>query len=97
LALDRDPAPAIKARSTRAMMRRPRLRWTSLLKRSPDDNPCETIFSDIQQNVLDTTNDPDQRTTKGRISSHLRARNRRADRFIRIYYLEGLRRHTHKN
>ena len=97
LALDRDPAHPIKARATRAMMRQLRLHWTSLPKRSPDDNPCETIFSDIQQNVLDTTNDPDQHTTKGRISSHLRARNRRADRFIRISYLEGPRRQTHKN
>jgi len=97
LALDRDPAHPIKARATRAMVRRLRLQWTSLPKRSPDDNPCETIFSDIQQNVLDTTNDPDQRTTKRRISSHLRARNRRSDRFIRISYLQGPRKHTHRN
>jgi hypothetical protein len=97
LALDRDPAHPIKARATRAMMRRLQLQWTSLPKRSPDDNPCETIFSDIQQNVLDTTNDPDQQTTKRRISRHLQARNRRSDRFIRISYLEGPRRHTHKN
>lgn len=97
LALDRDPAHPIKARATRAMMRRLRLQWTSLPKRSPDDNPCETIFSDIQQNVLDTTNDPDQHTTKRRITSHLQARNRRSDRFIRISYLEGSRGHTHRN
>src|SRR5512135_3082054 len=97
LALDRDPAHPIKARATRAMMRRLHLNWTSLPKRSPDDNPCETIFSDIQQNVLDTTNDPDQGATKGRISRHLRSRNRRSDRFIRISYLEKPRRRTHKN
>ena len=97
LALDRDPAHPIKARATRAMMRRLHLNWTSLPKRSPDDNPCETIFSDIQQNVLDTTNDPDQGATKKRISRHLRSRNRRSDRFIRISYLEKPRRRTHKN
>jgi DDE superfamily endonuclease len=97
IALDRDPAHPIKARMTRAMMRRLRLQWTSMPKRSPDDNPDETIFSDIQQNVLDTTNDPDEHTTQGRISSHLRARNRRSDRFIRIPYLEVTRKDTHRN
>jgi hypothetical protein len=97
LALDRDPAHPIKAQATRSMMRRLRLQWTSLPKRSPDDNPDETIFSDIQQNVLDTSDDPDEHATKRRISSHLRARNRRSDRFIRIPYLEGTRRDTHRN
>ena len=50
VALDRDPAHPIKARVTRALMRRLRLNWTSLPKRSADDNPAEKIFSDIQQN-----------------------------------------------
>ena len=36
-------------------MRQLHLQWTSLPKRGPDDNPDETIFSDIQQNVLDTS------------------------------------------
>jgi hypothetical protein len=97
IALDRDPAHPIKAKATRSLMRRLHLQWTSLPKRSPDDNPDETIFSDIQQNVLDTSNDPDEQTTKRRISSHLQARNRRPDRFIRIAYLEGPRRDTHKS
>jgi hypothetical protein len=96
LALDRDPAHPIKDRATRSLMRRLHLQWTSLPKRSPDDNPDETIFSDIQQNVLDTSNDPDEVTTRKRISSHLRARNRRPDRFIRIPYLERAHRDTHK-
>jgi hypothetical protein len=78
-------------------MRRLHLQWTSLPKRSPDDNPDETIFSDIQQNILDTSDDPDERASKRRISSHLRARNRRSDRFIRISYLEAPRKDTHKN
>jgi DDE superfamily endonuclease len=96
IALDRDPAHPIKAKATRALMRRLRLRWTSLPKRSPDDNPDETIFSDIQQNVLDTTNDPDEQTTKKRISRHLQGRNRRGDRFIRISYLDDPHNETHK-
>ena len=29
-------------------------------KGSPDDNPAETIFSDIQQNILDNSDDPDE-------------------------------------
>jgi hypothetical protein len=96
IALDRDPAHPIKAKATRSMMRQLRLQWTTLAKRSPDDNPDETIFSDIQQNVLDTSNDPDERTTKKRISRHLQGRNRRLDRFIRISYLEDPYKKTHK-
>ena len=59
-------------------------------------NPDETIFGDIQQNVLDTRNDPDEAMTRKRISSHLRGRNRRPDRFIRISYLERAHRDSHK-
>ena len=88
IALDRDPAHPIKARCDAALMRRLRLQLDQLAQASPDDNPAETIFSDIQQNVLDNSNDPDEHTTQRRISSHLRARNRRSDRFIRIGYLE---------
>ncbi|MGZ6870319.1 MAG: hypothetical protein ACXVHI_08470 [Frankiaceae bacterium] len=92
IALDRDPAHPIKARVTRSLMRR-RLNWTSMPKRSPDDNPAETIFSEIQQNILDNSDDSDERTTRGRISRHLRARSRRPDRFVRIGYLGN----THKS
>jgi DDE superfamily endonuclease len=97
IALDRDPAHPIKAKVTRSVMRQLHLNWTSLPKRSPDDNPDETIFSDIQQQILDNSDDPDQRTTQRRISSHLQGRNRRSDRFIRIPYLEHPRRDSHKN
>jgi len=73
---------------------KPRSKAPILSDRSrPDDNPAETIFSDIQQNILDNSDDPDERATKGRISNHLRARNRRPDRFIHIRYLED----THKS
>ena len=65
----------IKARMTRRTMRQLRLHWTSMPKGSPDDNPAETIFSDIQQNILDNSDDPDERAIKGRISNHLQARN----------------------
>ena len=41
--LDRDPAhPINKDRATRSLMRQLHLQWTSLPKRSPDDNPDET-------------------------------------------------------
>ncbi|MGC1722931.1 MAG: hypothetical protein WA746_28475, partial [Isosphaeraceae bacterium] len=93
IGLDRDPAHPIKARMTRRTMRQLQLHWTSMSKGSPDDNPAETIFSDIQQNILDNSDDPDERATKGRISNHLRARNHRPDRFIHIRYLED----THKS
>ena len=45
---------------TRRTMRQLRLHWTSMPKGSPDDNPAETIFSDIQQNILDNSDDPDE-------------------------------------
>jgi hypothetical protein len=88
VALDRDPAHPCKAEATRRLMRSLHLGWTSLPKRSPDDNPVETIFSDVQQRVLDDSNDADARTTQRRISRHLQARNRRPDRFMRIGYLK---------
>ena len=69
IALDRDPADPIKAAATRWMMRKLRFHWTSMPKASPDDNPAETIFSDIQQNILDNSDDPDARATQHRISS----------------------------
>jgi hypothetical protein len=87
IALDQDPAHPCKAKQTKRLMRQLGLRWTSLPKGSPDDNPAETIFSDIQQALLDNSNDPDAEATQRRISAHLRARNRRKDRFMRISYL----------
>lgn len=87
IALDQDPAHPRKSRATRRVMRELKLHWISLPKASPDDNPVETIFSDIQQMILDNSNDPDAATTKRRISAHLRRRNRRHDRHIHIGYL----------
>jgi len=87
IALDQDPAHPCKAKQTKRLMRRLGLRWTTLPKGSPDDNPVETIFSDIQQAILDNSNDPDAKATQRRISSHLRSRDRREDRFLRISYL----------
>lgn len=85
--LDQDPAHPVKSLRTRRMMRSLNLHWISLPKGSPDDNPVETVFSDIQLMILDNSNDPDERTTRTRISQHLQNRNRRRDRFIRIPYL----------
>ena len=63
------------------------------MKDAPDDNPVETIFSDIQLMVLDNSNDPDAKTTQRRISRHLQKGNRRSNRYIRIPYLPD----SHKN
>lgn len=73
-------------------MRRLKLRWVSLPKRRPDDNPVETVFSDIQQMVLDNSNDVDAAATQRRITAHLRRRNRRRGRYLKIKYLGD----THK-
>jgi hypothetical protein len=87
IALDQDPAHPCKAKQTKRLMRLLGLLWTSLPKGSPDDNPVETIFSDVQQAILDNSDDPDAKATQRRISAHLRSRNRREDRFMRISYL----------
>jgi len=87
VALDRDSPHPYKARQTRRVMRSLRLHWITLPKGSPDDNPVETIFSDVQQMILDNSNDPHPQATQRRISAHLRNRNRRPDRRIRIAYL----------
>jgi transposase len=85
--LDQDPAHPCKSLQTRRVMRSLKLHWISLPKGSPDDNPVETVFSDIQLMILDNSNDPDQQTTRRRISHHLSRRNQRCDRFIHISYL----------
>lgn len=87
IALDQDRAHPCKSRQTRRTMRQRKLRWISLPKGSPDDHPVETLFSDMQLMILDHSNDPDEQTTKRRISAHRRGRNRRKDRHIRIPYL----------
>lgn len=88
LALDRDSPHPIKCERTRRQLRALGIRWTSLPKGNPDDNPVETIFSDVQQMVLDTTSDTDPAVTRRRISGHLQGCNRRPNRCIRVSYLE---------
>jgi hypothetical protein len=90
--LDRDAPHPCKARRTRRVMRELGLRWITLPTGSPDDNPVEVIFSDVQQMILDNSNDPNTRATQGRISAHLRNRNRRRGR-IRIPYLMDSHKH----
>lgn len=87
IVLDQDPAHPRKSHKTRRVMRELKLHWISLPKTSPDDNPLEVIFSDVQLMILDNSNDPDERATQQRISKHLRKRNRRLNRFIHIPYL----------
>jgi len=90
--LDQDRPHPCKSRATRCAMRQLKLYWVSLPKRSPDDNPVETLFSDIQQMILDNSNDADAEATQKRITAHLRKRNRRKDRYLKIGYLGD----THK-
>jgi transposase len=85
--LDQDSAHPRKSKETRRVMRELKLHWISLPKASPDDNPCETIFSDVQLNVQDNSDDPDERTMRKRISHRLNRRNCRRNRFIEIPYL----------
>jgi len=87
--LDRDSPPPCKSGQTRRERRRLQRHWVTLPKGSPDDNPVETIFSDIQLMVLDNSHDPDVKTTQRRISRHLRRGNRRQNRWIHIPYLHG--------
>jgi len=88
IALDQDSTHPRKSRATRQVMRQLKLRWISLPKASPDDNPAEDLFSDVQLMVLDNSDDPDSRATQRRISTRFRNRNRRKDRRIRIPYLD---------
>ncbi len=85
--LDQDSAHPRKSKTTRQTMRQLQLHWISLPKQSPDDNPCENIFSDVQLMVQANSDDPDERTLRRRISHRLARRNRRHDRFIAIPYL----------
>jgi hypothetical protein len=91
--LDRDAPHPCKARQTRRVMRRLRLRWITLPQGSPDDNPVETIFSDVQQLVLDNSDDPDGQATQRRSGAPLGNRNRRRKRRIRIPYLADSHKH----
>jgi hypothetical protein len=92
--LDRDGAHPYKATETRRVMRQLKLSWTSLPVGSPDDNPVEGLFSDVQQRVLDTSDDPHPPATQRRISGHLRARNRKGrQRRIRVHYLSDSAKH----
>ena len=93
--LDQDRAHPCKSRLARQVMRELHFHWISLPKGSPDDNPVETIFSDIQLMILDNSNDTAPKCTQHRISAHLRARNRRSDRLIRVPYLDPKYSHTH--
>jgi transposase len=95
IALDQDRAHPCKSRQTRHVMRDLQLHWISLPKGSPDDNPVENIFSDIQLMILDNSNDPNTKTTQKRISAHLRGRNRRANRLIHVPYLLPNHSHSH--
>lgn len=90
IALDQDRPHPRKCRRTRRTMRKLKLHWISLPKRSPNDNPVENIFSDIQQSILDCSDDPNVLSTKRRISAHLKKRNRRTDRKVAISYLDDL-------
>jgi transposase len=92
--LDRDSPHPCKSRQTRRQMRQLKLHWITLPTGSPDDNPVETLFSDIQLMILDTSNDPDIRTTQRRISNYLRRCNRRRQRTVCVPYLPDSSKHS---
>ncbi len=93
VALDRDPAHPRKSRLTRRTMRQLNLHYISLPKGCPDDNPVETLFSPVQTMILNSSNDPDARTTRRRISAYLRGHNRRDNPHIQIAYLPDTHKH----
>jgi transposase len=82
IALDQDRAHPCKCRQTRRVMRELKLHWISLPKGSPDDNPIETVFSDIQLMILDNSDDPDQQTTKHRIRHYVKKCLKKADSLL---------------
>ncbi len=93
VALDQDRSHPRKSRLTRHTMRQWHLHYISLPKGCPDDNPVETLFSPVQTLILDSSNDPDARTTRRRISAYLRGHNRRNDRRVQISYLPDTHKH----
>ena len=95
IALAQDRAHPCKSRKTRQVRRELQLHWISLPKGSPDDNPVENIFSDIQLMILDNSNDSESKVTQHRISAHLRGRNRRTDPRIYVPYLHS--KHSYTN
>jgi transposase len=94
--LDRDGAHPWKAKRTRHVMRKLGVAWTTLPKRSPDDNPVEGLFRDVEQRVLDSRDDADEPTTQHRISGHLQAGNRRGRR-MRVHDLPDSPKHEVTN
>jgi len=93
MALDQDSSHPRKSRQTRRTMRQLHLHYISLPKGCPDDNPVETLFSPVQTLILDSSNDPDAKATRRRISAYLRGHNRRDDRWIQISYLPDTHKH----
>lgn len=93
VALDQDSAHPKKSRITRKFMRELKIHWISLPKGSPDDNPVETLFSDVQLIILDNSNDQTPNDTKQRITNYFRARNKRKNRWIHIPYLNDSHNH----
>ncbi len=89
---DQDGSNPSRCKRTQGLVRHLGLHWRTLPKDSPDDNPVETLFSDVQQRILQLSNDADAQGTQQRIGWHLRGRNRRRDRAIQVSYLE----HSHK-
>jgi transposase len=93
VALDQDSSHPRKSRLTRHTMRQLHLHYISLPKGCPDDNPVETLFSPVRTLILDSSNDPDARTTRQRISLYLRRHNRRDKRHVQISYLPDTHKH----
>ena len=85
--LDQDTTHPQKCLASRQEMRQLKIHWLSLPKKSPDDNPIETIFSLLQRAILAASDAGDVRELKRRISRFLWRHNRCKDRFVRLAYL----------
>ncbi len=71
LILDQDTTHPQKCLGSRQATRPLKIHWLSLPKKSPDDNPIETIFSLLQRAILAGSDALDVRDLKRRISRFL--------------------------
>lgn len=74
--------------ASRQEMRRLKIHWLSLPKGSPDDNPLETVFGVLQDEVLVGSDPRDVADQQLQISRALQRRNRRKERFVRLKWLD---------
>ncbi len=87
--LDADTPHPQHCVASRQEMRRLKIHWLSLPKGSPDDNPLETVFGVLQDEVLVGSAPRDVADQQRQMSRALQRRNRRKDRFVRLKGLDN--------